>query len=325
MPPDNPNPLRVLVHEVLSAGLALDGLSPAEQADLRAQGQAMRDAVCADLLALPGVAVVAVESDTCPSPPGCVPVRAEPDEPPHHLLSRLAPTVDAVWCIAPETAGLLSDCAKAVAVSPARWLGCRPFAIRIASLKSATRLMLGAAGIAVPAGEDADESSADGAWVVKPDDGAGSTATRRWPSRALARADAAERRARDEPVSVERWVDGPAGSLTLLCAPGQVELLAINRQRIEVGAAGHVQFHGVDLAVEPLDGPRADALAALAARVTTALPGLWGVVGIDFVDTPAGPVVIEVNPRLTSAYVGLSARLGRNLAQAVLDLPAVPR
>ena len=324
MPPDHPKPQRVLVHEVLSAGLALDGLTLAEQADLRAQGQAMRDAVCADLLALPGVTVVAVESDACPALPGCEPVLAEPHEPPHHLLSRLAPTVDAVWCVAPETAGLLSDCAKAVAVSPARWLGCRPFGIRIASLKSATRLMLGAAGIAVPEGDD-DDRAAPGAWVVKPDDGAGSAATRRWPSRVAAWADAEARRSRGEPVTVERWVDGPAGSLTLLCAPGQVELLAINRQQVEVDGDGQVHFHGVDAAVEPLTGPRADALAALAARVATALPGLWGIVGIDFVDTPAGPVVIEVNPRLTSAYVGLSGRLGRNLAQAVLALPEVPR
>ena len=28
--------------------------------------------------------------------------------------------------------------------------------------------------------------------------------------------------------------------------------------------------------------------------------------------------VLEVNPRLTSAYVGLSARLGRNLAAEIL-------
>jgi tyramine---L-glutamate ligase len=31
-----------------------------------------------------------------------------------------------------------------------------------------------------------------------------------------------------------------------------------------------------------------------------------------------GPVVIEVNPRVTCAYIGLSAALGRNLAAELL-------
>jgi tyramine---L-glutamate ligase len=31
-----------------------------------------------------------------------------------------------------------------------------------------------------------------------------------------------------------------------------------------------------------------------------------------------GPVVIEINPRVTSAYVGLSRALGRNLAADVM-------
>jgi len=60
-------------------------------------------------------------------------------------------------------------------------------------------------------------------------------------------------------------------------------------------------------------------LAALAARVQRALPGLRGFVGIDLVwHAQRGPVVIEVNPRVTCAYVGLSRQLGRNLAGEVI-------
>jgi predicted ATP-grasp superfamily ATP-dependent carboligase len=62
-------------------------------------------------------------------------------------------------------------------------------------------------------------------------------------------------------------------------------------------------------------------LRATAAQVARAIPGLRGYVGVDLVwHAVLGPVVIEVNPRLTSAYVGLSAALQRNLAAAVLDL-----
>ena len=65
--------------------------------------------------------------------------------------------------------------------------------------------------------------------------------------------------------------------------------------------------------------PRAAVLQALAVRVATALPGLRGFVGIDLVwNERDGPVVIEVNPRVTCAYCGLSALLQRNLAADVL-------
>jgi predicted ATP-grasp superfamily ATP-dependent carboligase len=63
------------------------------------------------------------------------------------------------------------------------------------------------------------------------------------------------------------------------------------------------------------DDPRWRALSALAAQVARAIPGLRGFAGIDLVWHPRrGPVAIEVNPRVTCAYVGLSAALGRNLA-----------
>jgi predicted ATP-grasp superfamily ATP-dependent carboligase len=61
--------------------------------------------------------------------------------------------------------------------------------------------------------------------------------------------------------------------------------------------------------------------ATLAQKVARALPGLRGFVGVDLVWHPSqGPVAIEVNPRVTSAYVGLSAHLQRSLAAEVLAL-----
>jgi len=69
----------------------------------------------------------------------------------------------------------------------------------------------------------------------------------------------------------------------------------------------------------PADEARAPALRRLAQQVAQALPGLKGFVGIDLVwHATQGPVVIELNPRVSCAYVGLSERLGRNLAAEVL-------
>jgi predicted ATP-grasp superfamily ATP-dependent carboligase len=93
----------------------------------------------------------------------------------------------------------------------------------------------------------------------------------------------------------------------------------VNRQHIEIGSDGSLRFAGVDVDVIGPDDARRPALAALAGEVAHALPGLHGFVGIDLVwHTQRGPVLIEINPRVTSAYVGLSASLGRNVAAALL-------
>jgi predicted ATP-grasp superfamily ATP-dependent carboligase len=42
---------------------------------------------------------------------------------------------------------------------------------------------------------------------------------------------------------------------------------------------------------------------------------------VDFIETQAGPIVIEVNPRLTTSYAGLRRAIGVNPAHLVLDLP----
>lgn len=277
-------PTTVLVHEYLSGGGPLAGASADEARELKAQGRAMRDAMAADLRALPGVEVV---------------LGRHPD------FALQAETVDAVWAVAPETGGLLSQLCAAVA--PASWLGSSAAAIAIAGSKRATGERLAAAGIAVPG-----PAGGPGPHVTKPDDGAGATDTVRFESFEAARA------ALPDGHVIEPWIDGEPLSLTLLCARG-AELLSVNRQHVEVGAGGRVDYHGVAIAVEPPDRGRGPALQGIASAVAAALPGLFGIIGIDLVWHPLrGPVVIEVNPRVTSAYVGLSARLRRNLAAELL-------
>ena len=304
---------RVWVYEALSAGAWTDAEPPA--ASLLGEGLAMRDALAADLAVLGDYAVTVAGSKSLPPPPGGLALDcARPGETAPDFVARSAVDHDLVWVVAPETGGLLAELQAVVA--PPRWLGCSAAAIRLAGSKGATTARLHAVGVLTPRAFDGPALS--GRWVVKPDDGAGALATRVHHGRAEAEVDRAGRAG--ETAVIEPWVDGLALSLSLLCGGGEVELLSVNRQATRVDAAGWLWVDGLELDVLGRADSRWPLLCATAERVAAAIDGLSGFVGIDLVwHTGSGPVVIEVNPRLTSAYIGLSAALKRNLAAAVLD------
>lgn len=302
----------MFVFEYLTGGGAV--ASAEERAALMPAGRLMRDALVADLLALPGVCVsAAVCADAAVLPAGAVAVTARPGEATEAFVARVAARHDLAWVIAPETDGLLARYSRVV--GPRRWIGCSTEAIELLSSKSATLRCLHAAGIATPlAFGDARR------WVVKPDDGAGALDTWLHDDAAAAAADLAARHAAGRPATMEPWVEGEALSASLLCRAGEAEQLSVNCQDVRIGPDGAVQFCGV--AVNAL--PVAEAIGRIADAVLRAVPGLRGFVGIDLVwHAQRGPVVIEVNPRVTCAYEGVSAALERNLAAEVLAAHAL--
>ncbi|MBA2721675.1 MAG: ATP-grasp domain-containing protein [Methylibium sp.] len=280
----------------------------------------MRDAIVADAAALPGIELACVQGPGVPRAAAGGSVELRPGESLLDLVRREALHFDRVWVVAPETDGCLL--ALAQAVDAGRWMGCRPAAIRLCSSKRATLAHLTARGIATPLAIDEDAAR----WVVKPDDGAGSVETQVHGTREAAAVDVAARMSQGRAATLEPWVEGEALSLSLFlrkdagegCA---AELLSVNRQHITVGSSGTLAYRGVDiLAIGPADTRHA-ALRDTAAAVARAVPGLRGFVGIDLVwHERCGPVVIEINPRLTCAYAGLSSALGRNLAGEMLAL-----
>lgn len=311
---------RVFVYEYLSGGGLVDGDAEASRV-LMPQGQAMRDALVADLLASGDCDVTAA---TCARagalPAGATETLARDGETPVAFVARLAAQYDAAWVIAPETDGCLAAFERAIGAP--RWLGCDARSIAIASSKTATLRHLAAHDITTPWALAGTAQR----WVVKPDDGAGSVATRVHANRLGAEADLAERDARGESACLEPWVAGEPMSLSLLCELGRAELLSVNRQRIATLPDGTLRYDGVEIDVLPGGSARRRPFAALAARVAAALPGLRGFVGVDVIASERhGPVVIEINPRLTCAYAGLSQRLGRPLAREVLALQRLER
>jgi predicted ATP-grasp superfamily ATP-dependent carboligase len=153
-----------------------------------------------------------------------------------------------------------------------------------------------------------------GAWVIKPDDGAGceeTTLVEGWESASLTLA------ARPTGSFVAQpWIAGESLSLSLLCSAGEARLLSVNRQRM-LRRDGQLHLAGLEVNALP---DHSGAFERLGSQVAAALPSLWGYVGVDLIATPTGPVVLEINPRLTTSYCGLRPALRLNLAQLVLRL-----
>ena len=308
---------RVFVFEYLSGGGAIDGDTTATEA-LMPLGLSMRDAVAGDLLrsGLFEVSVAVCESAPARLDRAASSVCARQGETMLAFVAREAVRHDVCWIVAPETGGLLARFESAVGAT--RWLGCDRHAIAITTSKAATLQRLAACCVATPLAFEHDPAVMR--WVVKPHDGAGTVDTRVHALQREAVADAQRASKAGAAMVVEPWVDGEALSLSLLCGADTAELLSINRQRIAVDVGGRVSYAGVEVNALDVTGPRAAALQRLASDVHQAIPGLRGFIGIDLVwHAQRGPVVIEVNPRVTCAYIGLSATLGRNLAAELVQ------
>jgi predicted ATP-grasp superfamily ATP-dependent carboligase len=155
--------------------------------------------------------------------------------------------------------------------------------------------------------------------VCKPRDGAGSQAT--FLAEDEHRLDDCRERARREgffgELIVQPYVAGTPVSVAFLLGPGRQLALPAVRQHLSPDGRFHYLGGSLPLAAGP--GARA---AGLAGRAVAAVPGLHGYVGVDLVLGAAADSsrdwVIEINPRLTTSYIGYRALAAFNPAEALL-------
>jgi len=289
----------------------------------------MADALLRDLRDLPNVDVLTTRDPRLPAPLAGIETHVPHDAREAALLfARCIDASDAAWIIAPETGGVLARLSAQVLARNGFLLGSRPDTIRLCTSKARTAEWLARHGIPVAPvfRPDGPTASFPGAAVLKPDDGAGCMDTRVHRDRdaALAAWEAAGRPAN---VVLQPFVAGEAASLSLLARGGEAAILSVNRQCV-VRCGELLKFLGCSVnGLASWQG----ALAPLARRIAEALPGLWGYAGVDFILTADGPVVLEVNPRLTTSYAGLRQAIAQNAAALVLalldgptPLPAAP-
>lgn len=304
--------MRVFIHEFLCAG----GLGPGAPESLRREGRAMLRAVAEDFACVPGIEVATLLADDEAAVPGCVCARVGAGDGERRWRDLVA-AADATLLIAPESGGVLETLSRAVLAAGGLLLGSAPEAVRLTGDKLATARHWQARGIPTPWTVPClDAGPPRYPALVKPRRGAGSQATflvrgaADWPTvRAALRAEAPA-----EEILAQDYVSGKAVSVALLLGPAGCVPLAPATQRLSDD--GRFRYLGGEVPLPPALAERATRLALSAVEGIT---GLRGYVGVDLV-LGAVDMPIEINPRLTTSYVGLRRLCRDNLAALWLRL-----
>lgn len=309
--------MRVFVYEFFSGGGARELAGGESKASLLKEAAAMARAVTEDFAAVSSVRVVTTRDRRLQPfhPAGCEVIGLDPGGGDFESLARLARDSDWTLLIAPETGGELLSRVQTVEQLGGRLLSPGSDFIRIAGNKQLTAEALHCAGIRVPRGMVWSNGQRANAIsfpaVIKPIDGCGSQDVRRLNGDEYL-ADLNSGRWR-----IEEYVAGKPASVSVLCGPKKNWPLTVCEQRLSDD--GHFSYVGGRLPLAPKLDRRARQLALCAVE---ALGPATGYVGVDLVLGGAADgsddYVIEVNPRLTTSYVGLRAASRTNLAAAML-------
>jgi predicted ATP-grasp superfamily ATP-dependent carboligase len=299
---------KIFLYEFLCAGGG-GNLPPS----LRTEGWAMLSALVEDFLKVADLEIWTLLDPHCPTPLGHRCWRAEPGQE-VGFFRQLTGQVDATVVIAPECGGILGERSRWVREEGSQLLGCSPEAIAWTGDKKFLGAHLYRHGVPTPPVLDLVFPGFP--VVLKPRDGAGSQATflveqeKDW-SRSW-------KEARCEmPVSeflVQPHVRGQAASVAFFLGPSQVIPLPPTAQHLSED--GRFHYLGGRLPLEPTLATRA---LSLGQRAITCIPGLQGYVGVDLVlgNRSVEDVVIEINPRLTTSYLGLRRLARNNLAEVL--------
>jgi predicted ATP-grasp superfamily ATP-dependent carboligase len=237
-------------------------------------------------------------------------------------VRQLAAVADWTLIIAPETDGVLLKRCRLAEASSSRLLSPGSATVAVASDKQRAAELLAAHGVPVSHGRLLEPRQAlpDGLpfpLVIKPVDRCGSEGVR-----LVRNADEYDRfignsSARGNAVRCEEFVSGLAASVAVLSGPAANYALPACQQRLS--ADGRFTYLGGRLPLSTVLDERARRLAL---RAINALPEPRGYLGVDLVlGEPldgSGDRVIEINPRLTTSYIGLRRLAKCNLAAAML-------
>ena len=302
--------MRVAVWEFFCSGASR---VPASQRVIQREGKAMLLALVGDILRADVDVTVVWDAALGVFPLDGVAVEVATPESFSDAATNAMADVDQVVVIAPESDGLLLEHHHLVSGAGADWCGTSAETLQICSDKLLSFERLTASGVpTVPATTFNGQLPGDTPWVIKPRFGAGCDETfvvR--PGEELPVLSAAA----DQYV-VQPLVEGKSISIAAVWMDGGWSVLPLVEQRV-VGWQ-RLEYHGGVLRIDGQPLPKGHAKTILSCL--DAVRGDRGWIGIDLIEPTHGPaVVVDINPRLTTSYIGYRQATDCNLAELLLN------
>jgi len=231
------------------------------------------------------------------------------------ILPELVRKSDICWLIAPETENCLYNLTDLFMQNASIFIGSNLNAVQITSSKLVTSNILENANISTPETKllkDVIPDSKSG-WIIKPDDGVGAQNCI-YLSDMLALRENMTIKENDNYI-IQPFIEGEHMSMSLFVYNKNIQLLSCNKQEITL-KNNLISLTGIGVN-EFLSYK--DQMRELAESIVSAIPGFSGYIGIDLIRSNNKFFVIDINPRFTTSYAGISASLGINITEKILN------
>jgi len=309
--------MKILVFEFITGG----GFSQEElPKSLAKEGLMMLEILIGELAVLASVELTVLldfRIKLLDLPKGVRVVRVESGQSVYTMLPQLIELSDWVWPIAPEMNSELEKISALVVSKKKKLLNSSLDAVVLCGDKFLTYQMLKSKGIAVVDTQELNNISPKfpEKWVVKPKEGVGCLSTYLVTNKALFEELMLQIECKD--YIFQPYIEGEALSLSCLFKDRAGWLLCCNRQKM-LNEQNQFKLSACEVNIKTENLAQYQNLVD---QVSAAIPGLWGYVGIDIIQPKeAKPLILEINPRLTTSYVGIHQAIGVNVAQVVLEM-----
>jgi predicted ATP-grasp superfamily ATP-dependent carboligase len=323
--------LRLLIYEHVSGGGFADEPIPVS---VLSEGFGMLRTVISDFKAAGHYVTTTVDSRLArlnpPLDADCiVPVFSSREV--QAAIRKVSASADAAYVIAPETEGVLQSLVESVEQTGVASLNCP--ASTIGKVVDKTVLQASLKKLRVPAPETLTFSVADGVeeikraihgrlsfpLIFKPSNDVGCCGlsvvkNARQVAGAVGKI---KRESASKRFLAQELIKGAAASVSLVSTGSEALSISLNRQDVTIGAPDKISSYNGGLV--PFDHPLRRRAFAVAEKIVKSFRNLRGYVGVDLVLTEEEAVAIEVNPRLTTSYIGLRRVVNFNPAEAIVN------
>ncbi len=322
--------MRLLVYEHISGGGFANRRIPV---DTLSEGYAMLRSLISDFKTAGHNVTTMIDSRLATFNPPLEADKIIPISSPNDLekaLKKGFKLAGAVYFVAPESDQTLQRLVEYTENSGGISLNCRVDAIETAANKMATYETLKKAGLAFPETlmMSVNESiqqirrtirNCEFPLVFKPlkSIGCQGLSVANNENQVKAAVDKIKRESSNGFFLVQKLLFGVAASVSLISTGREAMPITLNQQllTLESPDSGSSYCGGVVPLHHSLERKAIEA----GRKAVESAKGLVGYVGVDMVLTRNDPIIVEINPRLTTSYVGLTKVVGFNPAQAIID------